>query len=195
MSDLEVLNRPVIGALIHDLSFALDDSQQTNLAVWTMKTAMLLDAINRERPPFYDATERIQLRTQSAMPPGTVVWIARFSGSGFHVGGTDVWLDQGEVKKAAQGCVTTIIIGHLAIQSVTIHRLQAEHLGQPIESINIKQGEWNRSTTQIWPVSGPVTWPPTLSFTRRGPRSIGALIDRWKTGTNAMLSSPKQPSL
>jgi len=182
MSDLETLNRPVIGALIHDISFPLDKAQQANLTAWTLKTGLVLDAINRgERAPFYGATERSLLRTQSSIPSETTVWIARFSGSGFHAGGTDIWLDQGEILKAAQGCVTTVIIGHLAIQSVTIRGLHPEYRAHPIETVAIKPGRWAQLLHKIWLPSGNVNWPPQLTFTSRGSLSIGALMDRWRT--------------
>jgi len=90
MSDLETLNRSVIGALIHDISFPLDAGPRSKLAVWTMKTGFVLDAIKRDRAPLNDAKERTLLRTQSSIPAETTVWIGRFSGSGFHAGGTDI---------------------------------------------------------------------------------------------------------
>jgi hypothetical protein len=63
MSDLEVLNRPLIGALMHDISAPIDTTQQANLAVWTIKTAMVLDGMNRQRPQFYSVNEHTFLRT------------------------------------------------------------------------------------------------------------------------------------
>jgi hypothetical protein len=186
MSDLEALNRPVIGALIHDISFPLDEAQQASLAAWTLKTGMVLDAINRrDRVPFYSAIERSLLRTQSSMPSGTAVWFARFSGSGFHAGGIDIWLDQGEILKAAQGWVTTLIVGHLAIQSVTIRGLHPDYVAHPIETVAIKAGPWAQLLHKICPPSGKVNWPPQLTFTSRGQLSIGALIDRWRSGRKA----------
>jgi hypothetical protein len=186
MSDLEALNRPVIGALIHDIAFSLDAAQQANLTAWTLKTGLVLDAINRgERAPFYGTTERSLLRTQSSIPSETTVWIAHFSGCGFHAGGTDIWLDQGEITKAAQGCVTTIIIGHLAIQSVTIRGLHPEYRAHPIETVAIKPGPWVQLLHKICPYSGWMNWPPQLTLTSRGPLPIGVLMDRWRTGKKA----------
>jgi hypothetical protein len=183
MSNLEVVNRPLVGALIHDISAPIEPIQQANLAAWTMKTAMVLDAINSARLPFYQATERSLLRTNSTVPSGTTVWLGRHSGSSFHAGGTDVWLDQGEISKAARGCVTTIVVGHLAIQSFTVHALRPEYRDQPIETIVIKPGPWNELLCQVWPSGGTVSWPPVRTFTTGGRSSIAALMDRWRTGS------------
>jgi hypothetical protein len=62
MSDLETSNRPIIGALMHDISTPIDTSQQADFAAWMMKTAMVIDFMNRQRPQFYTSTERAALR-------------------------------------------------------------------------------------------------------------------------------------
>lgn len=184
MSQLEVLNKPLIGTLIHDISAPIDSGQQSNLAAWTIKTAMIVDAMNRQRPQFYSIDERISLRTQLSIPTRTTIWLGRHSGSSFHAGGTDVWLDKGEVSKVAQGCVTTVIIGHLAIQSISVHALRPEHFNEPFQNIAIKLGFWSQLLCSVWPPDGKqLGWPPPLTFTTRGRLSIAGLMDRWRTGT------------
>jgi len=180
MSDLETLNRPLIGALMHDLSAPIDATQQANLAKWTIKAAMLIDVMNRQRPQFYGANERILLRTDSSIPTGTTIWLGRYCRSSFHAGGTDIWPNKGEISKVARCCVTTVIVGHLAIQSVTIHALRPEYDNEPI---TIKPGRWNQLLGLAWPSAGSISWPPSLTFTDSGISSIASLMDRWRTGT------------
>ena len=47
MSNLEAASIPVVGNLMQDISLPLDTSQQTLLATWAVKTAMVLDSTNR----------------------------------------------------------------------------------------------------------------------------------------------------
>jgi hypothetical protein len=47
MSSLEERNIPLIGCLLQDISTPLDACQQSSLAVWTLKTAMVLDSVNK----------------------------------------------------------------------------------------------------------------------------------------------------
>src|SRR5262249_47646167 len=122
MSDLETKNIPLVGCLIQDFSTPLDISQQTSIAVWATKTGMVVDCV-RPRSLFCSKQESEQLRLQSRIPENTVVWIGRYFGSALALYGTDIRLDMSaEVTKIGFGCVTTILVGHLIIQSLTIHK-------------------------------------------------------------------------
>lgn len=185
MSDLESTNKPLIGSLIHDVSLPLDSTQQSNLAAWMIKVAMLIDFMNRERPQFYRTEERTSLRAHLAIPDGTTIWIGRNpTSNSFHAGGTDVWFDKGAVTKVAHGNVTTVIIGHLAIQSLTIHTLISGYPNGSFNDVKIKGGQWDKLLCLAWPLGSRVNWPPPVSFTSRGALSIAGLMERWRVGKN-----------
>jgi hypothetical protein len=184
MSQLEGRAKPIIGALMHDVSFTLDRTQQETVSAWVVKTAMILEATDmRTRTPCYTQHECEQLRLHSSIPTRSMGWLGRFSASGLLATGTDIWLDIGEVPKAARGCVTTIVVGHLALQVLTAH-IPQQYDGRAFD-ITCIGNSWEDLLVDIWPTSLRVTWPPKLSFTNGGPRPVISLRDRWKYGTAA----------
>ena len=182
MSRLETENKSLIGSLLNDLSIPLDTSQQTSLVRWTLKTAMVLDAVTKERNRFYTKSECENLHVNSLIPDRTTIWVGRYFRSSLSLDGTEVWIDLPRIPKVAKVCVTTILVGHLAIQSVTTHVLP-EHKRKEISGpISVVPG----TLLAIWPaISRPVNWPPPVSFTNSGPTSIGWLFARWRTGGKA----------
>lgn len=180
MSDLEAKNKPLIHAMINDEPCALSGDDQTALTRWVLMKAMVLDVVNSKRRPFYSTEEKTEIKSGLSIPLGNLVWLGRLSVKAFHAGGTDVWADIDQQPKGFHGCVTTIVIGHLIIQVFTGHLLQQ----RAIDSlrINCKEGAWDISLLDIWPVAAPLRWPPSLSFTLRGPNPIRGLIKRWKIG-------------
>jgi hypothetical protein len=104
MSQLEGRAKPIIGPLMHDLSFTLDSAQQETVSAWAVKIAMVLEATKRRtRTACYTKHECEQLRVHSSMPTRSLGWLGRFSGSGLLATGTDIWLDIDEVPQAARG--------------------------------------------------------------------------------------------
>ncbi|MGH9454967.1 MAG: hypothetical protein ACRD2O_13445, partial [Terriglobia bacterium] len=80
MSRLEDASKPIIGALTDDISLWLDTVQQSQVAIWCMKTAMVVEQVNaRKRTPCYDQMEREELRLTSAIPIQTLMWLGRCS--------------------------------------------------------------------------------------------------------------------
>lgn len=190
MSQLETESKPLIGCLLQDFSLPIDTSQQTLLARWTLKTAMVLDGVTKERSRFYTRTECENLYLNSKIPDRTTIWVGRYYRSGFSLDGTEVWIDRPGTPKVAKVCATTIVIGHLAIQSVTVH-VPPEHKDKEIAGhIPVVDG----SLLDIWP-SGtrPVNWPPPVSYTDSGPASLGWLFARWRTGGKAPPSAVSKP--
>ena len=183
MSDLETSNKPAIRAMMNDDSCYLTEKDQHRIALWAVMKAMVVDTVNRDRKCFYSTLERTQLRTPtSVIPVGTLVWLGRFTVKAFHAGGADVWGQIDEIPKAFQCCVTTIVVGHLVCQILSAHVLQS----LPYQKIGVgcKYGAWDVNLLDIWPINGPLQWPPELSFTQKGPDSIATLVNRWKSGGN-----------
>ena len=182
MSRLERKSRPLVGSLMQDVSTPLDASQRALLAAWSVKTAMVLDSVNqRDRSSFYERCECERLRLDLTMPEKTTIWAGRYYGSSLGAYGTDLWLGLLDKTRAARACVTTIIVGHLAVQALVIRRLPGYE--QTSLFADSKVGPWGGLLIEVWPPQTPsVEWPPPLSFTNRGRTSIAALMDRWKIG-------------
>jgi len=183
MSDLENENKPQIRSMMHGKSIVLTPAQQRLLTRWAVLKAMVIDGSSAKRIPFYKQCERTGLKPPSSfIPVGTHAWIGRFSAKAFHAGLTDTFGQIDGTPGAFHGCVTTIIVGHLAIQIVTMHvipmfatlRLRPKY----------KPGAWDVSLSDIWPVFGDSIWPPSLPFTLDGTNRIKLLTDRWKIGTD-----------
>jgi len=182
MSRLEARIKPLVGSLMQDISAPLDAEQQKDVSLWALKTAMVVEATkSRDIARCYQHADCEQLRLNSSVPPRTKIWLGRFSGSGLLATGTDIWLNVSEVPKAAHGCATTIIVGHLAIQVLTTH-IPAKYDNETI-NVSCKMGPWNELLIDVWSLADSVMWPPARSFTNDGgPLSFIALRDRWKIG-------------
>src|SRR5208337_3743580 len=131
MSGLETENKSLIGGLLNDRPLPLDTSQQRSLARWTLKTAMVLDGVTKERNRFYTRSECENLYLKSVIPDRTTIWVGRYYRTGYSLDGTEVWIDLPGTPRVAKICATTIVVGHLVIQSVTVH-VAPEHKGREI---------------------------------------------------------------
>ena len=57
-----------MGCLINDLAMALDAEQQRLLALWAVKTAMVIEGVKQAQNGFYTPEERSAFR-QTLVPP------------------------------------------------------------------------------------------------------------------------------
>lgn len=184
MNDIETENKPHMLLMMRDCQTTLEPQQQKSLARWAILKSMVLEAADRQRPPFYGETERHDLKPPSSfLPVGTSVWIARYSALGYHAGQTGIFRQVDNVPKAVRGLVTTIIVGHLVIQVRTVHVLPV-FVDRPSIAVEDNPWKWDVSLLDIWPIFGTVRWPPPLSFTTKRDNSIGRLVLRWSVGTD-----------
>jgi hypothetical protein len=108
-----------------------------------------------------------------------------YSESGYSADGTILSLDLRGTRKAATASVSTFIVGHFAVQVLTIHP-GPSHKNVIIEAVNIRVGDWNNLLIQLWPQQAKsVSWPPPSIFTKTGVHSIGTLHARWRLGKDA----------
>jgi hypothetical protein len=186
MSDSESENIPIIGRLMENTATSLDPAQQTSLALWAVMKAMVLDGVNaKNRGHFFTRNECEALRLERRIPDKTVVEIGAYVRKGYSADGTIVSLDFPNAPKAAKASVSTLVIGHLVIQVVTVHH-EPEHENDPVGTVEIGDGEWDKLLLRIWPVgTQPVSWPPQATFDNSGPRSIATLQNRWRMGKDA----------
>lgn len=117
MSELEGAIKPFMGLLIDDFSLPLDSSEQNLIAIWSAKTAMILDSARKELR-FYEKSACQDLRLGSTIPKETAVWIGRYIGRSIHVGDTNFEIENGPIH-IGKGRATTFLFGHLAIQVLT----------------------------------------------------------------------------
>jgi len=182
MSDLENRNRKIIGPLMHDVGFMMDSSQQSAVAGWALKTTIVAESLRKDSQCFYAKAERDQLRLTLAIPALTTVWLARYSGENdLALYGTYLWEGgKPDDPRAIPGMASTIFVGCLAIQILTLRRPR-QNGGRTIR-VPPSPGPWLSLVTKIWPATRTVTWPPKLSFADRRPFPWPALVKRWSIG-------------
>jgi len=185
MSALESRNIPILGSLMQDICVPLDIEQQTSVALWATKTAMVLDSVRKsEHRRFHKRAECERLRQSSLLPDLSFIWLGRYAESTLGLFGTDIRLFDPIPEifpTIGHGSVNTIVVGHLAIQLLTIHLLP-EYSDRTIR-VGPNTGDWHRITVGIWPAEQKsVVWPPPLSFNTSGPLSIAQFVNRWKRG-------------
>lgn len=186
MSDIENENKPLIIEMMNDRQALLTPIQQKSLTRWAILKAMVLDGSSSKRRviKFYSDSERTSMKPAlRSIPVGTFTWIGRLSVSALHAGLTDTFGEIHNIPKSFQGCVTTIIAGHLAIQVFTVHVLAM--FGAERNRPRGNPGAWDVNLLDIWPVFGEKSWPPRSSFELKGTtHHIARLINRWKVGTD-----------
>jgi hypothetical protein len=184
MSDLETAVQPYMGGMVLGQALKLDKDQQQTIAVWTTKMAMVLEKTALAgRDTYYSQMDCEQLRLSSTVPKGSLVWLGMLSSSALHIDGVDLWFNVGEDTKAAYGCVTTLVVGYLVAQIISV-RFAPNFLKKVNLRIHCLDGPWGASLVGIWPPAITVGWPPRMQFSDGGGSvlPISALRNRWRYG-------------
>jgi hypothetical protein len=165
MSDIETAVRSTMGGLVNDISMTLDEEQQRVLALWAVKTAMVIEGVKQAKNNFYSPEQRSVLRTTLVPPEDTAVWLGRCAQSNLlhgearklHVS------NQRATNPLEDGCATTFVVGRLVMQALSVKRKPYAPRGGL--SLKIRAGPWESKLVQIWPVEKQrVTWPPPQNF-------------------------------
>lgn len=86
MSDIENGHaKPALSDLIagdSGLKVPIDANRAYSMALFCVKTALVIDLISPNAPPFFRATERSDFRTSLAIPPIVNIWMARLAPRG-----------------------------------------------------------------------------------------------------------------
>jgi hypothetical protein len=159
MSQLEGQVKPVIESILDDQVKAVDVSSQAIIAVWAVKTAMTLEALDSHRKRFYTNDQQRELMV-SAIPERTSVWIAKcVNQRNIYSAAKDLWTTPGQNETHAYA--TTMAFGSLAIQVVSIRPHMNLSRGTAI-TYDVSEGPWDKVLVQVWPlVPRPQQWPPS----------------------------------
>lgn len=184
MSGLEQKSIPLVGALLGDIQLNLDASQQAQISLWAAKTAMILDSV-RGHVRFYSPSECEELKI-GKIPASTAVWLGRYLGSSLHGdGATFSILSDG--RKIGEGCVNTILIGHLILQVLTTHVSRDDHTHMLTIHRDILQ-KWSGLLIQVRPIAAKAAqWPPRDSFSNYGRFPFGSLVNRFRVAVLSVL--------
>jgi hypothetical protein len=184
MSDLENRAKPAIEPLLEEAPASLDTSQQATVAIWAIKTAMVLEALRSDKPLFFTVEERAQMREAQSPPPRTAVWIARAVGhSVTYCSAVDLTGEVDNSGERVKAYVTTMVFGPLAIQVMHL-ALPAAHTQKSVTA-SLRPGPWDKVAVRVWPEPGDtVRWPLAMGLS--GEMGIDAFGDRWR---------PEKPSM
>jgi hypothetical protein len=153
---------------LNDVSFSLDSSQQSTLAQWSVKTAMVFEATDRSRDWFYSVADRQGL-SAAVLPDLTCVWIGRYAQSNILCSeARKLYENAPRYTDPFVGHAITFVIRRLVIQVLTVRlKPQFDTAGQVVLDIN--KGPWESLLSKIWPTeSALVKWPPAMSFDNSG---------------------------
>jgi len=154
-----------MGGLINDIAMELDAEQQRGLALWAVKTAMVIEGVKQAKNGFYTQEERVAFRQTLIPPVETAVWVGRCAQSNnLHGEARKLHVSNPTASNPLEdGCATTFVIGSLILQVLSIKRKPDAMHGSL--RLRMRSGPWESRLVQIWPAERPrVSWPPPESF-------------------------------
>ena len=175
MSRLEGRVRPYLQPLLLGQSATLDSEGQTTIAVWAVKTAMVLEGMEAADKSGYSQLQRERMRLRNEIPWRTSVWLAAaaephwfMSTKNRHLG------ESGDIS----GVSITMGFAHLVLQVMTI-RVPQEVGPESKITTEVRKGPWNDLTVQVWPPGDRAGWPRTMGL--NGEAGLDAFAERFST--------------
>src|SRR3989304_5489170 len=113
-TQLEPGVRPFLQPLLAGQSHTVDTTGQAVIALWAVKTTMVLEALDPIEKRLYVQTQRERVRSRAAIPWRTSVWLAASADPAWFMS-----TKNRHVGAAAQGIVgasTTMGVGHIFLQ-------------------------------------------------------------------------------
>jgi hypothetical protein len=151
MSELEERIKPLLTPLIHGQAATFGRDEQSAMARWTTKMAIVVEQ-TRSGEPMIPPDYRRHVREREEPPPGTHVWMARYGG------GRTVWFDRfdgnlASSQKSGHVHALTLSLGQLVLQVYSLLIERPEEIA--IEKATL--------LPELWPnQSERVAWPPVI---------------------------------
>ncbi len=177
MSQLENLAKPVITRLLDQPTDVLNVHDRKTLALWSVKTAMVFEAIKGPDHCLFSDLERCLLYNKPhEIPDFTLIWIAKLIG---FPGPSSEGTILSTPTTPHRAAVVTLVFGCLAIQLRKVVPGTKLHPATNI-TMDQREGPWDKVLLQIWPQPPePVCWPPPQVI--RGEGELNALELRFSS--------------
>ena len=173
MSGLESRAQPLLQPMLIGSRIGLDLAGQATVALWSVKTAAVLDGMDQVDRRAYSLEECERMRTLSAVTWRTSVWLAASATASHFMSTKNRHLGSNDLS----GVSITIALGHVVLQVLTI-RIPDTFGPDTLVTTDARTGPWEEVTTQIWPArSQTAVWPPSLGL--NGEVGLDALADRF----------------
>lgn len=175
MSELENQTKPIIESILDERKKCIDITSQETLARWSVKTVMVLEAIDSNRQRFYSERDRNAMKTSLVIPIHTTVWISKCTKQ------PNVYSKAKDLFTGVRGTrafANTLAFGSLAIQVMTIH----PELYIPNNTnitYDVREGSWDETLLQIWPSHKSLEWP--LKYGLEGELGLETLSERFSS--------------
>ena len=177
MSQLETDVQPFLQPLLTGKPYVLTSRAQTTIARWSVKTAMVLEGLDKADRQAYTVREREQMRIRGEIPWRTTVWLAASADAAWFMSTKNRHME-GRPAQNIAGVSITMAFAHVAMQVMTMR--VPETVGPPTRvTANVKRGPWEETTVRAWPESPETQWPPTLGL--NGEIGLDFFADRFNT--------------
>jgi len=175
MSRLENKTMPILVSILDDKLCAINSTSQLTLARWAVKTTMVLECLNPNRPWFYNDDERQLMCATQAVPPRTSVCIAKCVDQP-NIYSTAKDLSTSIDDNGVHAYATTMAFGSLAFQIVSIKTPKTIPENVSI-TYDVTEGHWDKILLQVWPIiQESLVWP--AGYGLNGERGLAALTER-----------------
>jgi hypothetical protein len=138
------------------------DANLAALVAWAFKTAVVIDHMEHPRDPFFLPAERERFASDFTVPPGTQVYLFRYSDAHLPRTGsftTHYFIARRRPVKGLKLYVLTFIAGQFGFQILTRHA--PKRMFTP--DILYPEYAFREATVEVWPhPAAQVSWPPRL---------------------------------
>ena len=177
MSKLENQAKPFLQPLLTGNRCLLDIAGQSTVALWSVKTAMVLEGQDALEQRLYMQPEREQLRKWSALPWRTWVWLAASADPTYFMSAKNRHMEAGNDGNIS-GVSITMMFAHVVLQVLTI-RVPNDVGPSTRITMDIRKGRWPEATVQIWPTQSRAVWPPPMGL--NGESGLNLFAERFST--------------
>ena len=180
MSALEVQAQRHLQPLLMGERVSIDFAAQGTIALWSLKTAMVLEALDPSDARTYTQIERERLRSLAAIPWRSSVWLAASVDPSVFMSSKHRYF--GATTAAPSGVSVTMAFAHIVLQVLTMR--VPEDVGPSTQvTTAVRRGPWPETTVQIWPArSSQADWPPLMGL--NGEMGLDAIADRFSPATD-----------
>lgn len=179
MSALENLAAPVLTPLIEGDVVTLGALDQELIALWAMKTAMVLEeASDASVKRYFTFQERRLFADQGVIPDVTQTWIGRKEATNRLTTALGKYMRlPDESPESSPGFAPSIFIGQLCIQSISA---AVPIVDSDVEIEFVATDGWQEHTVRIWPVGEDIDWDAMPAMTDE---RADAFSERWDKKT------------
>jgi hypothetical protein len=174
MSQLEGRAIPVITRLVDHAACFVDIHDCKTIALWSLKTSMVLEAVNDPEHWLYSDLDRCLLMKKDQIPPFTNIWIAKCINFSTLYSTSRTLSNPHDQARAS---VSTLAFGCLAIQ---VRKLLPSSPLNPNTVVTVEErpGPWEQVVSQVWPPSPElVHWPASMGLD--GEHGLETLAERF----------------